>query len=99
VVTNDHSSCSDDAPGRRRRDHPLVSSEGDHQEESERLGWRFWAWLVGVTLACGIGLMLGVLLFGLAWHTWGLIGAGIALVGVAAGANYLRERRARKMWS
>jgi hypothetical protein len=43
--------------------------------------------------------MLGVLLFGLAWHTWGLIGAGIAVVGVAAGANYLRERRARKQWS
>ena len=44
-------------------------------------------------------ILLGVLLFGLAWRTWGLIGAGIALVGVFMGAMYLTDRRARKRWS
>jgi hypothetical protein len=89
----------DDAPVRRQRNHPLVSSEGDRQEESDRLGWKFWVGLVGVTLACGIGLILGVVLFGLAWRTWGLVGAVIALVGVTMGAKYLTDRRARQRWS
>lgn len=76
-----------------------MSSEGDRQEESDGLGWKFWAGLVGVTLACGIGLILGVVLFGLAWRTWGLVGAVIALVGVTMGAKYLTDRRARQRWS
>jgi Kef-type K+ transport system membrane component KefB len=76
-----------------------VSSEDEHNQESDSLGLTFWAGLVGVTLVCGIGLMLGVVLFGLAWHTWGIVGAAIALVGVATGAKYLSDRRARQRWS
>lgn len=76
-----------------------MSANGNRHEETEGLGFKFWAALIGITFACAIGLLLGVLLFGLAWRTWGLIGAGIALVGVFMGAMYLTDRRARKRWS
>jgi Kef-type K+ transport system membrane component KefB len=76
-----------------------VSSQDNHNQESESLGFTFWAGLMGVTLACGIGLMLAVVLFGLAWHTWGIVGAAIALIGVATGVKYLIDRRARQRWS
>jgi Kef-type K+ transport system membrane component KefB len=65
----------------------------------EGLGARFWLLLIGGTLVAVLGFFLIVFLFGAAWYAWGFIGAAIALVAAAAGAQWVMDRRSRKRWS
>src|SRR5262245_36484745 len=59
------------------------------------LGWKFWLWVIGVSLAVGIGGILLFLLIGAAWYRWGLLGA-LILFGVLAPAyGHFYDRRPR----
>jgi len=41
----------------------------------EKLGAKFWLWVIGVTIAAGIGVMLVFAIIGWAWYAWGALGA------------------------
>jgi hypothetical protein len=45
--------------------------------EDDGLGGKFWLWVIGVSLAVGIGGLLLFLLVGAAWYRWGFLGAMI----------------------
>jgi hypothetical protein len=41
----------------------------------EKLGAKFWLWVIGVTVAAGIGVIVLFILIGRAWESWGALGA------------------------
>jgi hypothetical protein len=62
----------------------------------EGLGWRFWLWVIGVSLAIGIGGLLLFLLVGAAWYRWGFLGALIFFSAIALAYGYFYDRRQRR---
>ena len=62
----------------------------------EGLGWRFWLWVIGVSLAIGIGGLLLFLLVGAAWYRWGILGALIFFSAIALAYGYFYDRRQRR---
>jgi uncharacterized membrane protein YqjE len=71
---------------------------GAQEQRTEGLGWKFWAGLCGVCAAVGIGLVLALVLFGVAWEAWGLVGAIAVVVVLLLALNAISERRARHRW-
>ena len=59
------------------------------------LGWKFWLWVLGVSLAVGIGGLLLFLLIGAAWYRWGFLGALILFGVIALAYGYFYDRRQR----
>jgi hypothetical protein len=57
------------------------------------LGWKFWLWVVGVSLAIGIGGMLLFLLIGAAWYSWGVLGALVFFGAIMLAYGYIYDRR------
>jgi len=58
-----------------------------------RMGWRFYASLLGVIIVISLA-SLGVLaLFGYAWYAWGLVGAMVATGVVAIVIASIMDRR------
>ena len=59
----------------------------------EGLGFRFYAGMAGIVVACGIGLLIMMVIFDWAAYTWGVLGAlmvvGAALLVVA----WITDRR------
>jgi hypothetical protein len=76
-----------------------MSSTNPDRLGRERLGTKFWLALLAIAIACGVGVVLVFVLFGLAWAAWGLIGAVIAFVALAAAGSWAVDRRARRRWS
>ena len=76
-----------------------MSSTNPDSYDREGLGAKFWIGLVAVAIACGVGAVIAFALFGFAWAAWGLIGAIIVFVGLAAAATWAMDRRSRRRWS
>jgi amino acid transporter len=53
----------------------------------EKLGAKFWLWVIGISIAAGVGVMVIFAIIGAAWYAWGAIGAllfvGVVLLGFA----------------
>lgn len=64
--------------------------------DDEGLGGRFWLWVVGVSLAIGIGGLLLFLLIGAAWYRWGIFGALIFFGALALLYGWIYDRRQAK---
>jgi hypothetical protein len=62
------------------------------------LGWRFWAWVLGVTLAVAVGGFLVFALIGWAWYAWGLFGMFIVLGGALLAFAAIWDRRQAKKY-
>jgi hypothetical protein len=60
------------------------------------LGWKFWLWVIGISLAVGIGGLLLFLLIGAAWYRWGFFGALLFFGVVAIAYGYFYDRRQRR---
>ncbi|HKG44461.1 MAG TPA: hypothetical protein VKB10_09500 [Gaiellaceae bacterium] len=60
------------------------------------LGWKFWLWVIGVSLAIGIGGMLLFLIFGAVWYAWGFFGALIFFAAVALTWGWFHDRSERR---
>lgn len=58
----------------------------------DELGWKFWLWVIGVSLAIGIGGLLLFLLIGAAWYSWGFFGALIFFSVIALAYGYFYDR-------
>jgi len=61
--------------------------------DGEGLGFKFWAGLVGVILAIGIGGMILFLLFSRAVYAWGFLGAFLAFGVVIILVAWVYDRR------
>ena len=64
----------------------------------DELGWKFWLWVIGVSLAVGIGGLLLFLLIGAAWYRWGFLGALILFGVIALAYGYFYDRRQVKKY-
>ena len=53
------------------------------RDDGEKLGARFWLWLVGLIVGVVIAGVLVAVLFGRLWYAWGLFGAFVVLSVVA----------------
>jgi membrane protein implicated in regulation of membrane protease activity len=62
------------------------------------LGRGFWLWVVGVSLAIGIGGMILFLLIGAVWYAWGFVGALVFFSLLFLGAAYVHDRRHQKAY-
>lgn len=58
----------------------------------DELGWKFWLWVIGISLAIGIGGMLLFLLIGAAWYSWGFFGALIFFCVIALAYAWFYDR-------
>jgi len=76
-----------------------MSSTNPDRVDASSLGVKFWVALLAIAVACGIGAVAVFALFGFVWAAWGLVGAVIVFVALAAGASWLTDRRARRRWS
>ena len=62
------------------------------------LGGRFWASVIGVCLAIGIGGFLLFWFVGAAWARWGAFGALLVLGAVLLLIAYIHDRRATRSY-
>ena len=62
----------------------------------EKLGGRFWLWLVAMIFGIAIGAIVVVAIFGWAWSEFGFIGAFLLLIGAALVYATISDRRERK---
>ena len=65
------------------------------RDDGEKLGARFWLWLVGLIVGVVIAGVLVAVLFGRLWYAWGLFGAFVVLSVVAMAFGYAFDRRER----
>jgi hypothetical protein len=61
--------------------------------EEEGLGLKFWAGLMGIILACGIGAMILLFIFSRAAYAWGLLGALLVFCAVLVVVVWFWDRR------
>jgi hypothetical protein len=61
-------------------------------------GFKFWAGLVGIVLACGIGGMILLLIFSRAVYAWGFLGAFVVLCIVLLAVAWIYDRRQVKSY-
>jgi hypothetical protein len=66
--------------------------------EEEGLGLKFWAGLIGIILACGIGGMIVLFIFSRAAYAWGLIGGLLVLCGLLIIVAWFHDRRQVKKY-
>jgi len=59
----------------------------------EKLGFRFYAGLAGITIALGIALLILFLVFSRAVYAWGAFGTLLALAVVLLGFAWVMDRR------
>jgi hypothetical protein len=59
----------------------------------EKLGAKFWLWVIGVTVAAGIGVILLFILIGRAWEAWGALGALIFFFLLLLAFGWVYDRR------
>jgi Flp pilus assembly protein TadB len=76
-----------------------MKSTNPDRVDAAGLGVKFWVALLAIAVACGLGAVLVFVLFGFVWAAWGLVGAVIVFVALAAGASWVTDRRARRRWS
>lgn len=67
-------------------------------EDDGSLGGRFWASVLGVCLAIGIGGFLLFWFVGAAWERWGAFGALIFLGAVLLLVAWIYDRRATRTY-
>jgi hypothetical protein len=58
----------------------------------DELGWKFWLWVIGISLAVGLGGMLLFLLIGAAWYSWGFFGALLFFSAIALAYAWYYDR-------
>jgi membrane protein YdbS with pleckstrin-like domain len=61
-------------------------------------GMKFWLGLVGLIIACGLGVMVIFLVLDAAWVRWGAVGAMIFVLVVIGGIVWFIDRRAVKAY-
>ena len=61
--------------------------------EGEGLGFRFYAGLAAVVIACGLVALVMILLFSRAVYAWGVLGAFIVLAAVLLLFGWIYDRR------
>ena len=66
------------------------------QMENEGLGFRFYAGLAGVVLACGLVALVMILLFSRAVYAWGVLGAFLVLAAALLLFGWIFDRRAAR---
>ena len=64
--------------------------------EGEGLGFRFYAGLAAVCIACGLVALVMILLFSRAVYAWGVLGAFIVLAAVLLLFGWIYDRRAAR---
>ena len=60
------------------------------------LGFRFYAGLAGVVIACGVVALVMILLFSRAVYAWGVLGAFIVLGAALLLFGWIVDRRAAR---
>jgi hypothetical protein len=66
--------------------------------EDEGLGLKFWAGLMGIVLACGIGGMIVLFIFSRAAYAWGLLGGLLVLCVLLVIIAWFHDRRQAKKY-
>ena len=66
------------------------------KDEGEGLGFKFWAGLIGIVIAAGIGGMILFLLFSRAVYAWGFLGAFLVLAVILIIAWFYDRKKARE---
>jgi Flp pilus assembly protein TadB len=56
-------------------------------------GFRFFAWLAAVIIACGVAGLVLMLIFTRAWYAWGLGGAFLLFAAVLLLFGWVYDRR------
>ena len=64
--------------------------------EGEGLGFRFYAGLAGVVIACGLVALVMILIFSRAVYAWGVLGAFIVLAAALLLFGWIFDRRAAR---
>jgi fatty acid desaturase len=87
--------------GATRNDHVnprLTNAAADAARERSTMEnrGRFWAWVIGVSLAVGIGGFLLFILMGAAWARWGGLGALLFLGVLMLVIAWFYDRRQAK---
>jgi hypothetical protein len=60
------------------------------------LGATFWLSLIGLAFAIGVGCAVTLVLIGVAWYAWGILGTFLAIAVVALVIGYVQDRRDRE---
>jgi hypothetical protein len=64
--------------------------------EGEGLGFRFYAGLAAVVIACGLVALVMILIFSRAVYAWGVLGAFIVLAAALLLFGWIFDRRAAR---
>jgi hypothetical protein len=64
--------------------------------DDDGLGGRFYLWLAGLTLLCGLGLLIAFWVFWRALYAWGIFGGFIVIAVVLLVFGWFWDRRAAK---
>jgi len=67
-------------------------------EDGGGLGAKFWLYVMGIVIACGVGALLVFVLFSAAWARWGILGAIIFFGVILLGAAWIYDRRHAKSY-
>ena len=59
----------------------------------DRLGVRFWLWLIGVTVGLIAAAFLIFALIGWAWYAWGFFGTFVVFAGVLLAIAWFHDKR------
>jgi hypothetical protein len=65
-------------------------------DDDDGLGGRFYLWLAGLTLLCGLGLLVALWIFWRALYAWGLFGAFIVIAAALLIFGWFYDKRAAK---
>jgi hypothetical protein len=61
--------------------------------DDEGLGFRFYAGMAGIVVACGIAILIFIVIFDWAAYTWGIFGALLALAAALLAVAWITDRR------
>jgi hypothetical protein len=65
-------------------------------DDKEGLGGRFYLWLAGITVLCGIGLLIAFSIFTRALYAWGIFGGFLVIAAALLVFGWFWDRRAAK---
>jgi hypothetical protein len=65
-------------------------------DDKEGLGGRFYLWLAGITVLCGIGLLIAFAIFTRALYAWGIFGGFLVIAAALLVFGWFHDRRAAK---
>jgi hypothetical protein len=68
-------------------------------DDDEKLGGRFWLFVIGVSLGVAVGAFLIFALIGWAWYAWGFFGMLLFIGAVLLAWAWVFDRRQQKRYA